>query len=162
MQILSIPKECFSSIISIYLSPNAVFGKGIFQLSGQKSCLFTTSIWQGAKNTCCLQLLVFLKTWRSKVFSKGHCHQDLNAFCLNGHNSVLMNIIKIWSKADSYNCKFMVTYLLRRGWKKETVKTKVIWKSSLNFTFANYRRFSIFSLVELFLSFSCHFFNNAL
>ena len=28
---------------------NAVFDKGLFQLSGETSCLFTTSIWQGTK-----------------------------------------------------------------------------------------------------------------
>ena len=36
-------------IISIYDSPNAVLDERLFQLSGEKGCLFTTSMCQGTK-----------------------------------------------------------------------------------------------------------------
>ena len=48
-----------------------VFDKGLIQLIGEKSCLFTTSIWQDTQK-CCLCLLVFRKTWVSSLcFSIG-------------------------------------------------------------------------------------------
>ena len=33
----------------MYDSSNAVFDNGLFQLSGETSCLFATSIWQSTK-----------------------------------------------------------------------------------------------------------------
>ena len=36
---------------------NFIFDQGLFQLSGEKICLFTTSIWKDAKN--CMLLIAY-------------------------------------------------------------------------------------------------------
>ena len=83
----------FNSFIEFLLSGiklwNFIFGKGVFQLSGKKSCLFTTSIWQDAKKCMLTTALGLPKTWvivlfwhwRSKIFHKGCCHHHLKEFC---------------------------------------------------------------------------------
>ena len=45
----------FLSVFILYDSLNAVFDKKSFQMSEDNSCLFTTSIWQGAKK--CMLLI---------------------------------------------------------------------------------------------------------
>ena len=67
---------------------NFIFHKELFQLSGEKCCLFSTSIWMDTKIACWVWRLVFLKTWvialfwhwRSKIFRKDCSHDFLKAF----------------------------------------------------------------------------------
>ena len=66
----------------MYDSPNDVLEYGLFQLSGETSCLLTTSVQQATKRACCLLLSVFLKAWVIAQFwnwrSKGFPKTDSN------------------------------------------------------------------------------------
>ena len=67
---------------------NDVSDNGLFQLSGETSCLFKTSIWQATKTSMLPTALDFPKEiiinlvwhWKSKVFPKGCSQHDLKAF----------------------------------------------------------------------------------
>ena len=89
------------------------------------------------KSACCLQLLVFLEIWvlapfwhwKSQVFPKSCCHHDLKVFYETGYISVLLNIIE--NMDDSY----IIYPSCERALNNGRVKSKIVRKLSLNFTF---------------------------
>ena len=58
--VFSLTSKCLE-IANIYDSPNDVSDNGLFQLSGETSCLFKTSIWQATKTDILPSALGFIE-----------------------------------------------------------------------------------------------------
>ena len=125
--------------------PSICFWKWVISIKWRNKLLIHNINLTGhRKSACCLQLLVFLEIWviasiwhcKAQVFPKGCCHHDLKAFCETGYKSLLLNIIKKY-KVNMIRILFEFTIYssCERVLKNWGIKSKIVRKSSFNFTF---------------------------
>ena len=79
----------------MYISPKDVFDNGLLQLSGETSCLFTTSTRQATKPACCLLLLFFINAFQQFCGSGGE-YED---FFLEGLNEKEGEGVNFWRES---------------------------------------------------------------
>ena len=91
------------------------------------------------KSACCLQVLEIrviapLRHWRSQVFPQGCCHHDLKVFCETGYNKYTF---EYFTKYEVKMTRILfITYpSCETALKNGRVRSKIVRKSSLNFTF---------------------------